>query len=212
MKNVASMVLGPLLLLTLFACDGRRVEAGAKVDGSASASTGPAATHLDEGDSLVPLNDPPEPVATTELPKRTLHCDLETKPIFHVGEPVDVIFRLTNQGPKPLWVLRWNNPFEGLIGDCFDLYLGDDVVFFEGRMIKRGDPEAVEYEKIPPGESREAKVDLRAAYRVDKPGRYTLSFDTALFDVVDDESLVPRKLAEHQSFDPHCSEVVFEVR
>lgn len=151
-------------------------------------------------------------VPTSVLPNRDLQCHLEAKPTYRSGEPVEVLFRLTNFGTKPLWVLRWNTPFEGLIGDCFEIFRDGEVVFFEGKMIKRAMPEAWEYVSIPPGESREASVDLRAAYLVEGKGRYHLSFDTALFDVTDDESLVPRRLEEHQSFDPHCPEVVFEVR
>jgi hypothetical protein len=121
-------------------------------------------------------------------------------------------FKLTNQGAAPLWVLRWNTPLEGLVGDCFEISHEGEVVYFQGRMVKRGMPEAGEYVLIPPGESRESKVDLRAAYKVEAPGSYQLRFDSLLFDVVDDEKLVPRRLEDHQPFDPRCPAVVFEIR
>ncbi len=63
-------------------------------------------------------------------------------------------------------------------------------------------PEASKYVLIPPGESREGRVDLRAAYQVEEPGTYSLLFDSLLFDVVDDESLVPRKLEDHEALRP----------
>ncbi len=155
---------------------------------------------------------PQTEVETQVLPDRNLHCDLQAKPAYHPGERVEVTFRIANQGQTPLWVLRWNTPLEGLVGDCFEISHDDEVVFFEGRMVKRGMPEASEYVLIPPGESREGKVDLRAAYKVEAPGKYQLKFDSVLFDVADEESQVPRRLDDHQPFDPRCPDVFFEVR
>lgn len=146
------------------------------------------------------------------LPDRPLVCDLQARPSYGRGERVEVAFRLTNRGQKPLWVLRWNTPLEGLIGDCFEIRHGDEVIFYLGRMVKRAMPEASEYVLIPPGESREGRIDLRAAYAVEQPGTYSLEFDSVLFDVTDDESQLPRKIEDHESFDPKCPSVVFEVR
>lgn len=196
MKIVASVSTACFLLL-LAACASERAPADVP-----STEKAPSTFSLDASVE----------VPTSVLPIRDLQCHVETKPTYRLGEPVEVLFRLKNTGTQPLWVLRWNTPFEGLIGDCFEIFRDDEVVFFQGKMIKRAMPEAWEYIVIPPGESKEASVDLRAAYLVDQKGRYHLAFDTALFDVTDDESLVPRKLEQHQSFDPHCPEVVFEVR
>ena len=197
MKIVASASTACFLLLLLAACASER------------APTDVPST--EQAPSTFSLNASVQ-VPTSVLPNRDLQCHLEAKPTYRQGEPVEVLFRLKNTGTQPLWVLRWNTPFEGLIGDCFEIFRDGEVVFFQGRMIKRGMPEAWEYISIPPGESKEAKVDLRTAYLVDQKGSYHVAFDTALFDVTDDESLVPRKLDQHQSFDPHCPEVVFEVR
>lgn len=154
----------------------------------------------------------PAEVPTKVLPERPLVCDLQSRPSYQQGERVEMIFRITNQGAKPLWVLRWNTPLEGLMGDCFEIQHDERPVNYLGRMVKRGMPEAAEYVLIPPGESREGRVDLRAAYQVEAPGTYSLIFDSLLFDVVDDESRVPRKLEDHEPFDPKCPPVVFEVR
>jgi peptidyl-Lys metalloendopeptidase len=159
-----------------------------------------------------PLFTPPPEVPTTVLPDRALSCDLQAKPAYQQGESVELAFKLTNTGDVPLWVLRWNTPIEGLVGDCFEIARNKEVVIFQGRMIKRAMPEATEYVRIDPGQSREAKVDLRAVYKVEEPGKYELRFDSVLFDVTDDETQVPRRLDEFQSFDPGCPEVVFEVR
>lgn len=181
------------------------------VPASVPASADPAASNPAERD---PLAVPPNAaeVPATVLPSRDLHCDLQAKPAYHKDERVEITFKLTNQGETPLWVLRWNTPLEGLVGDCFEISHDGEVVFFQGRMVKRAMPEAAEYVLIPPGESREGKVDLRAAYKVEAAGKYQLRFDSVLFDVVDDETRVPRRLEEHQPFDPRCPEVVFEVR
>lgn len=158
------------------------------------------------------LFTPPREVPTTVLPDRDLTCDLVAEPVYRQGEPVELAFKLTNTGAAPLWVLRWNTPIEGLVGDCFEIARDRHVVPFQGRMIKRAMPEASEYVRLEPGESREAKVDLRAVYKVEEPGKYELRFDSVLFDVTDDETKVPRPLEDFQSFDPGCPPVVFEVR
>lgn len=216
-KNVACLLAGPALLLAaVAACGAPNAEAPSGQPAPATQAATP------EPPAANPPADPPDPdspypqshteVEMAILPQRELKCDLATQPLYHIGEPVEVNFRLTNTGAVPLWVLRWNTPLEGLIGDCFEIFRDGQVVFFEGRMIKRASPEAKEYLVIAPGATLESKVDLRAAYKVDQPGKYTLSFDTVLFDVVDDEKLVPRGLDEHQSFDPRCPAVVFEIR
>lgn len=164
------------------------------------------------GEAEAPLFTPDPEVPATVLPDRDLTCDLQAKPAYQQGEPVELAFKLTNTGSTPLWVLRWNTPIEGLVGDCFEIARDGQVVSFQGRMIKRATPEATEYVRIEPGQSREARVDLRAVYKVEEKGKYELRFDSALFDVTDDEARVPRRMEEFQSFDPGCPPVVFEVR
>ncbi len=48
-------------------------------------------------------------------------CDLQARPSYQQGERVEMIFRIPNEDPTPLWVLRWNTPLEGLMGDCFEI-------------------------------------------------------------------------------------------
>jgi len=205
-KKIACPAIAAFLLLAFAAGCGAQRGGGAA---DASSPAGEAA----EGAAAKPVHHPTaDEVPPVVLPDRDLQCDLQSKPSYRQGERVEMTFKLTNQGTAPLWVLRWNTPLEGLVGDCFEISHDGDVVYFQGRMVKRGMPEAAEYVLIPPGESREGQVDLRAAYKVEAPGSYQLRFDSVLFDVTDDEKLVPRRLEDHQPFDPRCPAVVFEIR
>ena len=205
-KTFARSATVAICLLAAMACG---TSPPAQPDGSDSKT---AAGQKPAAEAEAALFTPPPEVPATVLPDRDLTCDLQAEPVYRQGEPVELAFKLTNTGTTPLWVLRWNTPIEGLVGDCFEIARDRHVVAFQGRMIKRAMPEATEYVRLEPGQSREAKVDLRAVYKVEEPGKYELRFDSVLFDVTDDETKVPRRLEDFQSFDPGCPPVVFEVR
>ena len=49
----------------------------------------------------------------------TLECRVEPKAPLNAGGPAEIRFALTNPSRKPLWLLRWNTPFEGWRGSIF---------------------------------------------------------------------------------------------
>ena len=47
-------------------------------------------------------------------------CD-ERAPEVKAGEPVEVVFQLSNPTAQPLFVLDWHTPLEGLLNDFFEV-------------------------------------------------------------------------------------------
>src|SRR5262245_2973985 len=76
------------------------------------------------------------------------------------GAPLVLEFTLTNRGDRPLAVLDWNTPLEGMVGDAFVIRLdGGDALPYRGPLIKRGDPEREEYVEVAPGKAATASVE-----------------------------------------------------
>ncbi len=123
---------------------------------------------------------------------------LAAQPTYPIGRPVPINFSLKNETDKPLFVLKWYTPLEGIRGDIFTVTLEGKPLRYEGPMVKRGDPVRDDYVRIPPGGSVEAEVDLSQAYPFSKAGEYHVEFRGRLYDVQSDEARVPRPRDEHR--------------
>ena len=134
---------------------------------------------------------------------RPLECRLSAEKTVPTGRPVMVRFTLRNPGPKPVSVLIWQTPLEGLLGNLFDVRGPDGAVPYSGPMVKRGDPDADEYVRIEGGAEVSDEVDVTAAYDLSRPGRYTVAFRGRLFDVTTPAS-VPRRRDLHQAVPVAC--------
>jgi heat shock protein HslJ len=157
-----------------------------------------------------------EALAEEEMPMRTtprlsLDCTLEMDETYPVGEPVNLRFELHNQTDRPLYVLNWYTPLEGIAGEIFQVTRNGEELLYQGMLAKRGDPTREEYIAIEPGEVTSAEVDLRTGYDLSTPGSYQVQFTTGLQDVTDDASLVPRKRDDHRPQSLSCNTVSFGV-
>ena len=149
------------------------------------------------------------PVRTT--PRPSLDCTLEMDETYAVGEPVHLRFELHNHTDRPLYVLIWYTPLEGIAGDIFQVTRSGEKLLYQGVLAKRGDPTRGEYIVIEPGETASAEVDLRAGYDLSTPGSYQVQFTTRLQDVTDDGSLLPRKRDDHRPQSVSCNTVSFRI-
>jgi heat shock protein HslJ len=149
------------------------------------------------------------PVRTT--PRPSLDCTLEMDETYAVGEPVHLRFELHNHTDRPLYVLIWYTPLEGIAGEIFQVTRNGAELLYQGMLAKRGDPIREEYIAIEPGEVTSAEVDLRMGYDLSMPGSYQVQFTTGLRDVTDDASLVPRKRDDHRPQSLSCNTVGFRI-
>ncbi|MHC4432579.1 MAG: META domain-containing protein [Planctomycetota bacterium] len=157
-----------------------------------------------------------EALAEEEMPTRTtpglsLDCTLEMDETYPVGEPVNLRFELHDRTDRPLYVLIWYTPLEGIAGEIFQVTRNGEKLLYQGMLAKRGDPIREEYIAIEPGEVASAEVDLRTGYDLSTPGSYQVQFTTGLQDVTDDASLIPRKRDEHLPQSLSCNTVRFRI-
>ena len=151
-----------------------------------------------------------------EVPANTtsefsLDCTLDMDETYPAGEPVNLVFALHNPTDRPLYVLAWYTPLEGIAGDIIQITQDGTTLSYQGVLAKRGDPTREEYIVIEPGETASAEVDLRMGYDLSVPGSYQVQFTTGLQDVTDDTSLVPQQQDNHQPQSLSCNTVDFSI-
>lgn len=100
------------------------------------------------------------------------------------GEGVWLLFELANTLDRPVWVLTWNTPLEGLWNDILRVERGGTTVPYEGPMAKRGTPSPADYLLIPPMGKTRAAIDLSAAFDLTGAGPYTVAFNGLVHDVM----------------------------
>jgi hypothetical protein len=157
---------------------------------------------------------PPQPpaserqeAAAVPATNPSVQCALSAPAQVAAGQPVEVLFRLSNPSARPLFVLKWQTPLEGLRGNLFTVTRDGAEVPYQGPMLKRGDPSAQDYAQLAPGASVEARVNLGLTYDVAQPGRYRVAFRPELLDVVTDSAQVPHTRARFQAMPVQCPAV-----
>jgi hypothetical protein len=128
------------------------------------------------------------------------------------GLPIAMRFQLTNRREQPVWMLRWNTPWEGWSGTVFSVSLQGPELPYRGILAKRGDPGAAEYVKLRAGESMITGLDLSQAYDMSKPGLYTVKAVGDLQDVIQDGTQPPRPRDRFQAVGLVCNELTLDVK
>jgi peptidyl-Lys metalloendopeptidase len=149
------------------------------------------------------------PLAAQEGVSRVVEARLEAAP--RTAGAASVAFTLTNRGDRPVSVLKWQTPLEGIQNDIFLIEHEGKPVPYAGPIVKRGRPTAEDFVTLGPGETASAVVDLGAVYAFPEPGRYEVRYDPKLQDAGRPERLATSAVvmaAEIRSADA----VVIELR
>lgn len=156
-----------------------------------------------------PVPDPgmrPPTVRTppVKTPKSLLNCDLSGSKTHVAGKPVQVTWKLTNGGSKPVRVLGWQTPLDLVAGSlsaaAFRVERDGKPVAYKGAKVKRGAPTAKDYVAVAAGKSVTKTFDLAKSYDLSKPGKYTATLIGPLLDVVADAKVkVPRNADKLQA-------------
>lgn len=142
---------------------------------------------------------------------------LEASEAYKIGEPIKIMFTFENKSDQILYLLKWYTPFEGFNGDLFRITLNGQVVRYEGRMVKRGEPDIDDYISIGPGKSVDTTVDLSMAYSLDKPGLYQVNFIRNISDLIFAEkdknakNLFPRTVEKHQPMEISGNSIILVI-
>ena len=143
-----------------------------------------------------------------------LRCELQGPAAVSAGDTVRLQFALTNTGADPLWVLRWNTPWEGRwLAPFVELSRDGQPLDYQGAMVKRARPDAAAYLRLSAGETLRATVALAPAFDVGRPGRYLVQPRLELGDVQAQAGAAPPRLgAEWSGQVLECAPLSVEVR
>lgn len=136
-----------------------------------------------------------------------LTYQLISKQIFQPDEPINIQFILFNQSDKPIYVLKWYTPLEGVEGEIFNVYRDGNELMYNGRMIKRGEPRPEDYIRIEAKSNVSSTIDLSLYYDINKPGKYKIEFYKKISDMIITEDLdhnkgtFPRPIEKHKAIE-----------
>ena len=116
-------------------------------------------------------------LASSSLPVLALETEISLSESFLKStQDVNVTFTLTNTENRPVRVLRWEMPFEGIEANLFEVVRNGEPVTYLGRVYKRGLPQDSDFMLLKPGQSLSAEVELSAFYNMRYTGEYTIRF------------------------------------
>lgn len=127
-------------------------------------------------------------VAVHSAMNTTLRCHLEIAQTTPVGVPVVLTQTLTNTTNHSIEVLQYHTPFEGILGDIFELKFGVDTLTYRGPMVKRLPPGDEDWLKVEAGDSLTAFVDIAKAWDLDQAGEYQLQLKKTISYRIDSGS------------------------
>jgi len=112
-----------------------------------------------------------------ESPAQTgLRAEITSPETVPAGGPVWVRFTIANRGDRPLYLLDWYTPLEGVLGDIFQVtYRGQEQPYL-GPLVSRAAPTPDQYVLLEPGDTETAVVDLAEVYDFSGAGNYQIVF------------------------------------
>ncbi|MET4730941.1 peptidyl-Lys metalloendopeptidase [Lysobacter enzymogenes] len=87
---------------------------------------------------------------------------------------------LTNTSNKTLRLPSWQLPDNEFDAKLFSISFNGEPVAYEGKMVKRGVPEAKDFTILRPGQTVRRTVDLAAGYDLSRTGQYVVAFRAPL--------------------------------
>jgi len=127
----------------------------------------------DQADSAKSLTD-------TAVTQKTLVAEMTMKDTIKAGDSVLLKFAVKNNKADTARFCKWHTPFEPLMSKYLDIT--DDKgneVNYKGVMAKRiMPPPADSYITLKANDSLSVNADLLKAYAIDKPAKYTVTYNS----------------------------------
>jgi peptidyl-Lys metalloendopeptidase len=127
------------------------------------------------------------------------------------GAPVIIGFSIENLSAMDVWLLKWYTPLEGIKGKIFEATCDGVDIPYEGRLMKRGNPETGDYVRLHPGGSASSEFDVSSVYALPACKECKLEFKGRIHDVVFDQRQIPRAADEHLSVELTGDAVSFSI-
>lgn len=114
----------------------------------------------------------------SESAGNSIAISLSAEPSYKVKEAVFVTVRVTNNTHNDIKFLKWGTPFESMpTRDMFSVKKEDNQILpYQGRMVKRGKPEANDYISIQAGQTLKQGMDISRAYGINASGTYHVQY------------------------------------
>ncbi|MFI0404813.1 hemopexin repeat-containing protein [Actinomadura sp. 3N508] len=140
-------------------------------------------------------------------------ASLHAAPTYRIGEPITITFELTNTAEQDVRILEWDTPLEGEVLAYFEVRHEGEIVPYDGRFLKRGDPEESSYRLVRAGETVADTIDLTTAYPIAQPGQYTVTLAAHVLDAIPqgEEVVTKRTRSRQEGFELDRLSVTFEV-
>jgi len=118
-------------------------------------------------------------------------------------------FKLRNTGNTVVWLLNWGSPFEGQWWAPFvTVYQNGQALPYAGAKAKRGEPDAADYLRLAPGQTRQTKLRLDDAFELSGAGPWRVEAQWRWHDVLQGNSArPPRSREHHQAMEQACGSV-----
>lgn len=127
------------------------------------------------------------------------------------GGPVIIGFSIENLSSNDLWILKWYTPLEGIKGKIFEVKCDGVDIPYEGRLMKRGQPERDDYVCIYARDSAHTEFDLSSAYTLPVCQECHLKFKGQIHDVVLEQQQLPRPSDEQFLVDVPGDSISFRI-
>ena len=142
-------------------------------------------------------------------------CRLETNAEYRLGDQITLRFELINEAQDDYYVLKWHTPLEKNIRSAYLLVTkGGNPLPYEGILVKRGNPSAEAYIRVPAGGAVTETIDLSTAYDFSELGEYEVSLNTQIHDYLKEEgegNFTPRPRSDHDPHQLSCNKVNFRI-
>ncbi len=114
----------------------------------------------------------------SESADNNIAISLSAESSYKVKEAVIVSVSVTNNTQNDIKFLKWGTPFESMpTRDMFSVKKADNQMLpYQGRMVKRGKPEASDYISIQAGQTLKKGIDISRAYGINASGTYHVQY------------------------------------
>ncbi len=138
---------------------------------------------------------------------------IQVAPTYRLGERVTLRFELANTSLTDYALLVWDTPLEGRAGPYLEVRRGGTVIPYDGRFVKRGDPEPASYRTITAGEILREDIDLTHAFALTEPDVYDVTVRVEFADAIPATGIVldSRTRDTHQGFGLEPLDASFEL-
>lgn len=109
---------------------------------------------------------------------KTIFAKMHIKDELKAGDSLLLDFTVYNGADTAMKFCKWHTPFEPLMSSYLEIKNENgEEANYSGAMAKRMmPPPADSYITLNPKDSLTAKVNLLKAYRIEKPGKYTVKY------------------------------------